>query len=146
MTSCEERKTVGTGGGRWIFDPRKEIQGGTLTVQGNTRYTKTRIQDSLVRPHVQGTRRHTQYPRPCKTRSARGSNQEEGEKGGHSSDTGGIAGSGLVGTEGRGLVAGERHVGSHVGVGPSLRTRGCSSEFTGTRSSPLFGELSRDGP
>ena len=32
----------------------------------------------------------------------------------------------------------------NVGVGLSLRTRGCSSEFTGTRASALFGELSRD--
>ena len=35
--------------------------------------------------------------------------------------------------------------GVHVGVGRSLRIRGCSSEFTGTRTSALFDELSRDG-
>ena len=50
VTSCEERKTVGTGGGRWISDPRKEMQEGTLTVQGNTRYSNkdTRIQDTIT--------------------------------------------------------------------------------------------------
>ena len=35
--------------------------------------------------------------------------------------------------------------GVHVGVGRSLRIPGCSSEFTGTRVSALFVELSRDG-
>ena len=38
--------------------------------------------------------------------------------------------------------------GVYVGVGLSslsLRVRGCSSEFTGTRESVLFDELSRDG-
>ena len=32
-----------------------------------------------------------------------------------------------------------------VGVGRSLRTRGCSPGFIGTRRSVLFGEMSRDG-
>ena len=32
-----------------------------------------------------------------------------------------------------------------MGVGLSVRTRVCSSEFIGTRTSTLFGELSRDG-
>ena len=33
VDSCEERKTVGTGRGLWISDPRQEIQEGTVTVQ-----------------------------------------------------------------------------------------------------------------
>ena len=35
--------------------------------------------------------------------------------------------------------------GVHVGVGRSVRVRGCSSEFTETRASVLFGEISREG-
>ena len=65
---------------------------------------------------------------------------------GRSSDTGGVAGSGLVVVQREGGSWREKVTwGVHVGVGLRLRTRGCSSEFTGTRASALFGELSRDG-
>ena len=46
-----------------------------------------------------------------------------------------------------GAVSGREKVtwGVQVGVGLSVRTRVCSSEFIGTRTSTLFGEFSRDG-